>query len=62
MLSRATQDLRDWDDIDSRTRCKEGGSKERERFVIFHPRLAVMVLTAVVIDGDAALKNGSVHL
>lgn len=62
LSSRATRDLRDWADVDARTRGKEGGNQERERFVLFHPRLAVMCLTAAVINGDAAVAAGSVRL
>jgi hypothetical protein len=61
LLSRARHDLHDWDDINQQTSAKMGGNTERERFVIFHPRLAAMVLTACVIDGHAALTKGSVR-
>ena len=62
LSSRATRDLRDWADVDTRTRGKDGGNEERERFVLFHPRLAVMCLTAAVINGEAAVAAGSVRL
>lgn len=40
----------------------DGGNQERERFVMFHPRLAVMCLTAAVTDGRAAAASGAVSL
>ena len=52
--------LRDWGAVDSQSRGS-GGTLQKYNFVMFHPTLGIMCLTAAVIDGAAAVAAGKVR-
>ena len=60
LSDRAKTALRDWGNVNSRCRGS-GGMMEKYKFVMFHPTLGIMCLTAAVIDGAAAVAAGKVR-